>query len=227
MVLECIPIWAFRFFPSLDGPAHLHNASVLAHYGKQLLYRQYYVIHPFPLAGNMRTHFVLAWFLNSMTPLVAEKLLLSLYVVLFFLSFRYLLFSVTPHADQFALFAAVLAPNCFLYFGFWNFCFGVCLLALTTGFVLRRQHWKPAALLLLMLASFAIYLTHVVPWGIFVAGVAIVGLLRAAPLATRRESGWRMRILADCVLPLWAVTPPAVLLLAYLRGSHETTDLCD
>jgi hypothetical protein len=222
MVLECIPIWAFQYFPSLDGPSHLHNASVLAHYDQELVYRQYYLLDPFPLAGNMLTHFVLAAFLTFMPPLLAEKLLLSLYVVLLFLSFRYLLGAVTPHADQFALFAGILAPNYFFYLGFWNFCFGVCLLALATGFLLRRQHWTPGALLLLMFASFMIYLTHAVPWAVFVTGVAVVGLQRAFSFAVRKEARWRKRVLTDCALPLCAVTPPAVLLLSYLRHSHGT-----
>src|SRR3974390_1499048 len=33
IILECAPFWIFPYFPSQDGPSHLHNASVLAHYG--------------------------------------------------------------------------------------------------------------------------------------------------------------------------------------------------
>src|ERR1035441_2510269 len=90
MVLECSPFWAYQYFPSQDGPSHLHNASVLANYGSEPIYRQYYRITPVQPAGNMLTQFILAALLKFIEPLLAEKLLLSGYVILFFMSFRYL-----------------------------------------------------------------------------------------------------------------------------------------
>src|SRR3974377_1985967 len=122
LVLECLPIWTFQYFPSEDGPSHLYNASVLAHYRAEPLYQQYYRIAP-TFAGNMLTDFILVFLLKLTQPLVAEKLLLSSYMVLSFISFRYLLRGLTPYADYFSLFAGVLFSNWFMYVGLWNFCF--------------------------------------------------------------------------------------------------------
>jgi hypothetical protein len=73
MVLECLPFWVYRYFPSQDGPTHLHNASVLANYGSELIYRQYYRVIPFQPAGNALTQVMLASILKFTDPLLAES----------------------------------------------------------------------------------------------------------------------------------------------------------
>ena len=33
IVLYLVPVWMYKFFPTLDGPAHIHNANLLYQYG--------------------------------------------------------------------------------------------------------------------------------------------------------------------------------------------------
>src|SRR5580658_3120401 len=97
LILECIPIWVFRYAPSTDGPSHLYNASILANPGIEI-YRKYYAITFFQPAGNMLSQYVLVFLLKLTGPMVAEKLFLSGYLILFFFSFRYFLRVLTPYA---------------------------------------------------------------------------------------------------------------------------------
>src|SRR5207247_304877 len=125
----------------------------------------YYVLAPFQPAGNMLTQFLLAALLKFTGPLAAEKLLLTGYVVLLFLSFRYLLVALTPYAGYFLPFAGILAANCFLYMGFWNFIYSVCFLFLTVGYYIRHQgRWTPRSATVLGMAGLIVYLTHAVSW---------------------------------------------------------------
>ena len=64
LVLECVPIWTFPYFPSEDGPSHVYNASVLAHYGVETIYQEYYRIVP-TFAGNILSDLILASLLSS------------------------------------------------------------------------------------------------------------------------------------------------------------------
>ena len=43
--IHLIPIWAFEFFPSQDGPVHIENASVIRDYyhPERSIYAKYYV----------------------------------------------------------------------------------------------------------------------------------------------------------------------------------------
>jgi hypothetical protein len=226
MFLECLPFWVFRYFPSQDGPTHLHNASVLANYGSEAIYRQYYRVVPFQPAGNALTQVMLAVILKFTDPLVAEKLLLSAYVILFFLSFRYLLSSLTPYADCFALFAGILVSNYFLDMGFWNFSYSICLLLFTLGYYVRwRQRWKLRQLTVLCIGGLVVYMTHAVSWVVCVLAVAILGLppivsvvlgRRATPTSVTLRSA-----ILQYVLPLGSLLPPAIFMLMYLAGPAE------
>ena len=92
LVVHLAPVWIFRFFPSQDGPSHLYNARLLtemlepANFQVRLFFEYSAALHP-----NLLAHVLLAALQLVVSPLVAEKLLLSLIVALFPLSLAYLL----------------------------------------------------------------------------------------------------------------------------------------
>jgi hypothetical protein len=246
IILECVPVWVFHYFPSQDGPSHLHNASVLAHYGTTPIYQQYYRIVPFAPAGNMLTQFLMAALLKVTEPQLAEKVLLSSYFILFFVSFRYMLRALTPYADYFAVFSGILVPNFFLYKGFWNFSFSVSFLMLTIGYYLRQQsccaptgqsqvstgdslsnHWGRSRLQssVLLLAGLILYLTHIVSWVICILAVAVLGLPQLiCAVHGRQNSALSLaarRALLQYSLPICSLLPPIIFMLSHLAHSQE------
>jgi hypothetical protein len=42
IIMHLIPIWAFKYFPSQDGPAHINNANILHEYHDRSVFREYY-----------------------------------------------------------------------------------------------------------------------------------------------------------------------------------------
>ena len=90
-LLHLIPAWAFHYLPTQDGPSHLANAQILKDYGTPAAgYEAFFEVRWDPLP-NWTSHLVLAGLLYLAPPLVAEKLLVSLYVLGFAGSFRYFL----------------------------------------------------------------------------------------------------------------------------------------
>ncbi|HEX4589834.1 MAG TPA: hypothetical protein VH120_07890 [Gemmataceae bacterium] len=90
-VLHLVPVWAFRYLPTQDGPSHLNNAQILKDYGNPATgYQQIFELRNEPLP-NLTSHVLLAGFMFVVPPLAAEKLLVSLYVLGFAGSFRYFL----------------------------------------------------------------------------------------------------------------------------------------
>jgi hypothetical protein len=225
LVLECSPFLVNRYFPSQDGPSHLHNASVLAHYGSELIYRQYYSIAPLQVSGNMLTQLILATLLKFTEPLLAERLLLIGYVILLFMSVRYLLNALTPYADYFSLFAGILVSNYFLYMGFWNFSYSVCLMLFTLGYYVRRQHrWELRSLTVLAFGGLIVYLAHSVSWVVCVVAVAILGLPQPISAIRRRRARPQVVSVRSAILqyalPLSSLLPPAFFALIYLARSQ-------
>jgi hypothetical protein len=186
LLLECVPIWIFRYSPSTDGPSHLYNASVLANYGIEI-YRRYYTITLFQPAGNVLSQYILIVLLKLTGPVMAEKAFLSGYIILFFLSFRYFLRALTPYADYFSCSAGVLALNSFFYMGFWNYSYSVCLVLIALGYYLRQQKREASpSPVLLTLVAFVIYATHAVSWLVYVIAVTILVMTQAMSGIPRR-----------------------------------------
>jgi len=75
MIIHLLPIWLFNYFPSQDGPSHLHNASVLKNFNKPeySTLREYYQLN-ITLAPNLISHYFLAGFMYIFSPLIAEKI---------------------------------------------------------------------------------------------------------------------------------------------------------
>jgi hypothetical protein len=81
IIIHLIPIWAFRYFPSQDGPAHINNANIIREYHSRPVFREYYVLNK-DLVPNWFGHLVMAGLMYLVPALVAEKILLSGYVIL-------------------------------------------------------------------------------------------------------------------------------------------------
>ena len=91
IVVYLLPIWLFPYFPTQDGVSHVYNSQILTEYNNsEYEFRDYYEInwYPFP---NWLSHFSLAILLFVFPPLIAEKVFLSLYVILFPLAIYYFL----------------------------------------------------------------------------------------------------------------------------------------
>ena len=122
LVLHVLPLWAFRFFPSQDGPAHLENAAILRDYDRpdrSLLPRFYTLSHRFH--PNWFGHLALLGLMSVLPPLVAEKVLLTGYVILLPLGLRYALDGVRAGSGWFeTVFPVLFASLVWLGFGFRN-----------------------------------------------------------------------------------------------------------
>lgn len=205
LLMECAPLWLIRNFPSQDGPSHVHNADVLGRPGTPI-YREYYRVELLQPAGNLLTEVVLAGLIRIAGPPLGETILLTAYVILFFASFRYFLGALTPYADCFACFGAVLAPNFFLYMGFWNFAVSVCLTLLLLGYCQRRDgRWSAASAALMALGGIALYMTHLASWAVCVMAVGILS--------------WRGRMGPAHAIPVACLLPPAALAWIYVSAS--------
>jgi len=215
IALACAPLWVFRYFPSQDGPSHLHNALVTANYASEPLYREYYRLTFFQPGGNLLTHFLLTGLVKIAPPLIAGKILLTGYIALFALAFYWLLSALTEHARYFSLFVFLLVPNLFFHLGFWNFCYGIALSLLTIGYFVRlRGAWTVRSIAVLGLAGFVVYLSHAVSWAICAAAVATLGF------ADRRSFKRYTLLLASQI-------PPAALFAWHSVLARADSSPCD
>ena len=218
-VLQLVPIWSVHYFPTLDGPLHVGNMLTylrLDEPGYEVLRRLYQPAHN--VAPN---YFVYAFFYGALqffSPLVSEKLFLSLYVLSFPLAFRYTLCALGRNATVFSVLGFPMAYTPLLFLGFYNTSFALVAFLVTFGYWLRHRNeasWRVfAGYCFLALFCFFVHLSAVAMTGI------VIGLTGSAEtvfdyLDARRGGSvsWRAlwrRFASRCVVPGLAYVLPAV-----------------
>ena len=205
-VLYVLPFWTVQYLPTTDGPCHTYNAWVFRNHGNQEefpLFHQYYELNlrPYP---NWTGHAVMVALMYAVPPLIAEKLLVSGYVLLFLGGAWYLAGAVHPGERWLAFLAFPLAYNQLFQFGFYNFSIAVAVLLFVLGFWWRHREtpnlrFAVGMNLLLGLCWFS----HILPFILALLSIAVLWL------ATLRRANWRRHLLhvlilaPQTILPFW------------------------
>ena len=239
MAALLLPLWTVARVPSNDGPVHVYNAWVLHHLHDPALphvgHHFQVVLSPVP---NWLIQVLLYGLLFVASPPVAEKLLLSLYVVFFGAVGWWFAGCQDPARRTHAPFALLFVYHLTVHMGFYNFAFSVPLAVLAVGLWWRwreRLGWRRAVALNAVLL--VCYFAHMVSLAV---ALLAIGTLWLATFRWARWRAWLLHPLAlapQLVLPLWYVntvtsTPTAeaadlALRWALFRRLHVLVSLRD
>ncbi|HKH47809.1 MAG TPA: hypothetical protein VKM72_24385 [Thermoanaerobaculia bacterium] len=204
-----VPIWAVDYLPTVDGPCHTYNAWVIRQHGNSEEYPQLgkqYVIDWRPLP-NWLSHAVMALLMLVFDPRVAEKILVSGYVVLFPAAARYAAGAVDPARQWIGYLAFPLVYNQLFQLGFYNFSYSLAFWLFAVGYWWRRRESPEMGFavrinLLLLLCWFC----HIVSLAL---ALLAIGVLWLATLWRVRRTAWKRHLLhvvillPQIILPLW------------------------
>lgn len=211
IVLHLLPVWMLPVAPTQDGPAHLSMAHALRQIDRpEGAYLREYLQPNREAIPNWFVFFLLADALRPFSLPVAEKILLSAYVILLPLAARYALRAVRPGSGFLAFLVFPFTYNYLLNMGFYNFSFSLAAFLFAMGFWLKRRGrlGPPGAAGLALLVLWT-YFCHPVTLGV------LVGVLLTL-------AGWRALLRRNFASLAWttgACVPAVVLLLTFL--SHR------
>jgi hypothetical protein len=186
-----VPVWRQQYFASTDGPSHVYNATAIARYFSPEcpIYREYYAFNPFPVP-NWAGHAVIALFATVTAPAVAEKLFLTLYVILLPLAMRYAVAARNPGNHYAPLLVFPFVHGTALLAGWYNFSISLVVWLFALGFWLRHgQGGRPLAPTLSLL-FLLLYLAHPVSLGACVLALVLLGLWSMARDRRRAPGAW-------------------------------------
>lgn len=162
ILLYLVPVWMSKFFPTLDGPAHIYNANLLYQYGLHTSFLgQFYELNSNP-EPNWIGHFILTFFTPIFPVNICEKLILSIYIILLPLSFRLLAKTINPHGKytEYLIFPFVYGFT--FYMGFYNFNLGICFFFFALAYWIRNENRLNWIKILIMSAFLIlVYFSHV------------------------------------------------------------------
>ena len=163
IVLNLLPMWVFPFFPSQDGAAHLHSAVALRALASDDMFFQGYYESNWRIASNQAYHLMLVGLSYFFSFLVAEKLILSLYVIALPIA---ILFAIRQLRSRNSLAVFLVFPVIYsyvLHMGFYNYCLGLIVFLLAIGLYFRfTRAPTPSNSIVLSAALLVTYFFHVV-----------------------------------------------------------------
>jgi hypothetical protein len=214
-VLHLVPIWSVRHFATQDGPAHLETTMAVLRHAAVPVVARYYEINAH-LVPNGLGDAVLAVLLALFSPAIAEKVLLTGYIVGLPLAFR---FALPPSARRrfFTLAAFPFVYSFSFHMGFTSYLLSLVLFFLAIGVWTRRRGrlGLAGAALLGALTSIAA-LGHAVTLVLTVVALWAILSWRAARSAWKAHPPRRARVLrlyAKLALATSAALAPGILLV--------------
>ncbi|MXV75568.1 hypothetical protein F4Z99_15010 [Candidatus Poribacteria bacterium] len=208
IVVYLLPIWVFTYFPTQDGVSHVYNSQILTEYNNpEYQFRDYYEInwYPFP---NWLSHFSLAVLMFIFPALIAEKIFLSLYVILFPLAIYYFLNAVQHGRHTLVILSFTFVYNYLFLMGFYNFAISVPLFFLALGYWWKhKDDLNRNRIILLNLLIVITYFAHLISYAFILFSIALLALLHF-------KRDFKRILITGC-----SVLPAAMLLLVYLPTS--------
>lgn len=232
LVVHLVPIWAFKYFPTQDGENHIYNAYVLKEYHKHENYRLREVFKlNLTLFPNWTSHLIMALFMYIFPPIVCEKILLTLCIVLPPLSLFYFLGAVGRDKMLFGFLGFIYANNYLLHMGFYNFALSVPIFFFTLGYWWKHKDEMDLAKIgVLYVLLFLTYFCHFQSYLHVVLCMSFFALFSSlySALAHRRdsrESSSSLRNFVGNLKPLLAflsyMLPAYFIMLSYsLSSTH-------
>ncbi len=137
LIVNIVLLGSVKFYPSMDGPAHLYNSNVLGQLltGNSELSR-FFSINSL-IIPNWTGHFMLALFNLFLPAWLAEKVLLVFYITGMAFSFRLLVSAINPEWKGLSILIFPFAYSFLFYLGFYNFSLSFIFLFLALYFWLK------------------------------------------------------------------------------------------
>jgi hypothetical protein len=208
-LLHLLPVWRVDYVPTVDGASHVYNASVLRELSAGTPeFRRVYTadLRPYP---NWLGHAFLFLAMSAVSPVIAEKLLVSIIILLFLGGCWRLAGVVDPRSSVFALLAMPLAFHVLLQTGFYNYSLGaaLALFAIASAWEGRgRSGWRPVVTTSVWLLL--CYFAHALPAVIALLFAIVIWIVSIALRGWKTE--WRngLAFLPAILLLLWFVLQP-------------------
>lgn len=176
MVLNLVPGFYRKILPSMDGGAHLYNAQLI----RSLIFNSDSIVHQFfklnpEIVPNWSGHFILSLLGLFLPAFIAEKTLLTLYLIGLPIVFRRLIKTLSPQNIWISYFVFLFTYHFLFLLGFYNYSIALILLFITLNYwvINLHQSYSISKFLYLFLLITLTYLSHIFVFAflLFILGV--------------------------------------------------------
>jgi hypothetical protein len=224
LIINLLPVFCFKFFPTVDGPAHLYNSRLIL----ELLGNSNSPVHDFihfnqHITPNWSGHIFLTCLLFFLPSFIAEKIVLLIYLLGLPLSIRHL-FKTTGITNYYLIYLIFPFTYSYLfYYGFYNFNIGLVVFFFGLSYWSKyHDHFSLINVLILMLISTLICLSHIFVFAIFILVIFILNFGHFK-LFFRQNKTERIDTLKCWSLQFLSILPGLLIMIIFLSSGQLFT----
>jgi len=137
LIINVLFVCSTRFYPSIDGPAHLYNANMLNSLlsGNNTV-NDFYIINKMPIP-NWTSEFILSFSHLFLLGFLSEKVFLIVYIVGMAIGFRYLVKVLNPKNISLSIIIFPFIYSFLFHLGFYNFSISFVIFFFSLGFGIK------------------------------------------------------------------------------------------
>jgi hypothetical protein len=225
-LIYLLPVWAFKYFPSQDGPAHLYNAFLIHEFINPThdIFQQYYLLNT-NLNPTWFAHLLLVALMYVFDPLISEKVFLTFYVVLFIVSVRYALGAINPSSRWLVFLAFPLIYSYILNMGFYANSVSYVMSFFVLGYWLRySDKWTLKNLVIFGLLVFLLYLFHIVSFAMTMGALGVMVLFSIYDDIKNRDKAVKINdiVRSRIFIPLLSILPTLFFAAMFMQSKTTT-----
>lgn len=224
--LYLLPIWAFKYFPSQDGPAHLYNAFLIHEFISPThdIFQQYYHLNT-NLDPTWFVHLILVALMFFFDPLISEKIFLTVYVVMFVVSVRYALGAINPRSRWLVFLAFPLIYSYILNMGFYANSISYPMSFFVLGYWFHySSKWTLKKLITFGMLVFLLYLFHIVSFAMTMGALGVLILCSIYDDIKNRDTAVQITdiVKSQILLPMLTILPTMLFATMFMQSKTTT-----
>jgi len=172
-ILNLIPIFVGKFFPTMDGAAHLYNSNLINNLLFESKLNDFFIFNPEPVP-NWTSHLFLS-ILNKFTPaFIAEKVFLILYFIGLPYAFRRLVKVINSKNIFFSYLIFPFTYSFMFMLGFYNFSIAIIFMFITLQYWIKYEdNFSIKRKIIFFLFIILTYFSHIL---VFAITLLLIGL---------------------------------------------------
>jgi hypothetical protein len=209
-------VWVFPYYVTGDGGCHLYNATILNdyfHHRNTDFYNQFYTASEH-VSPNWFTHYFLVACMQVFSPMVSEKILISLCILLMLYGFKKLLLQLGYNQVLCLLLFIPFVFQAAFFKGFYNYMCSIGLYFYLLSYYLKhKNNLQTKHLLWLCFSMIGLYIVHLI--GLLLLYISIgITVLYDYYLSKGKNISSLFKIILVCV--------PSFLLCIYFALKFQT-----
>ncbi|PKP02767.1 MAG: hypothetical protein CVU11_10655 [Bacteroidetes bacterium HGW-Bacteroidetes-6] len=224
VLVNLLPAFAGRFFPTMDGAAHLYNSNLINNllFAKSTGLSGYFIFNP-EVIPNWSGHAILAIFNLFLPAFFAEKILVVIYLIGLPYAYRRFIKQIAPQNVLMSYFIFPFAFSFMFMLGFYNFSLAIIAMFLVFTYWMKNFEnggsWGKVIMLFLLLL--VVYFSHIVVFAFTLLAIGIYILFEFLVIWKEKQKLFRKLIkesLNKILMLLIASIVPIILSFLYFNA---------